>query len=144
MILVDANIIFYAEDALSDKHSVAKNWWDSKLSGHEPVGLAWITCLAYIRIFTNPRAVRSPVTTEQATKTVNNWVAQPITKIVNPGQYFWPIFQKLLIQGQANSNLSSDAFLAALAIENDCILYSSDADFSRFADLRWKNPLSQC
>jgi hypothetical protein len=40
------------------------------------------------------------------------------------------------------SNLIPDAHLAALAMEYGLILCSSDADFSRFEGLRWRNPLS--
>jgi predicted nucleic acid-binding protein len=39
------------------------------------------------------------------------------------------------------ANLVSDAHLAALAIEHGCELNSTDADFSRFPGLKWKNPL---
>jgi predicted nucleic acid-binding protein len=38
-------------------------------------------------------------------------------------------------------NLTTDAHLAALAIEHQAELHSNDADFARFAGLRWKNPL---
>jgi toxin-antitoxin system PIN domain toxin len=141
MILVDANLLFYAEDSLSDKHAEAKAWWERILSGGEPVGLAWITCLAYIRIFTNPRAVQYPLPMSEATKSVDGWLAQPVVQIISPTDRFWDLFQKLLIDTQAVANLSSDAYLAALAIENDCVLCSTDADFSRFPGLRWRNPL---
>ncbi|MCZ6671601.1 MAG: PIN domain-containing protein [Verrucomicrobia bacterium] len=141
MILVDANLLFYAEDSLSSKHTQAKEWFDSKLSGTEPVGLAWISCLAYIRIFTNSRAVSAPLSIREATDVVDRWLQQPVVQIVNPSNRFWPIFQKLLNEGQAVANLSSDAYLAALAIEHDCHLCSTDADFSRFPGLRWINPL---
>jgi predicted nucleic acid-binding protein len=39
-------------------------------------------------------------------------------------------------------NLTSDAHLAALAIENGAELCSCDSDFSRFPGLRWRNPLA--
>jgi len=42
---------------------------------------------------------------------------------------------------QATGKLVSDAHLAALAIEHGCELQSTDADFSRFAKLKWRNPL---
>jgi predicted nucleic acid-binding protein len=35
-----------------------------------------------------------------------------------------------------------DAHLAALALEHGLALCSPDADFARFADLRWVNPLA--
>ena len=38
-------------------------------------------------------------------------------------------------------NLTSDAHLAALAIEHGALLCSCDADFSRFPGLRWVDPL---
>jgi predicted nucleic acid-binding protein len=38
-------------------------------------------------------------------------------------------------------NLTSDAHLAALAIEHGATLYSADVDFSRFPGLRWVDPL---
>lgn len=39
-------------------------------------------------------------------------------------------------------NLTTDAHLAALAIENGAVLCSTDGgDFSRFRGLRWVNPL---
>ncbi|MDA0349951.1 MAG: type II toxin-antitoxin system VapC family toxin [Verrucomicrobia bacterium] len=141
MILVDANLLFYSEDALSPKHNEARAWWDKTLSGEEQIGLAWITCMAYIRIFTNPRAVQSPLSIEEATLTVESWLSQPVVQIVEPSTSFWSILQKLLVESQAVANLSSDAYLAALAIDHDCELCSTDADFSRFKGLRWRNPL---
>jgi len=38
-------------------------------------------------------------------------------------------------------NLVPDAMLAALAIEHGLTLHSTDTDFARFTELRWKNPL---
>jgi len=39
-------------------------------------------------------------------------------------------------------NLTSDAHLAALAIEYGCDLYSADYDFQRFPGIRHVNPLA--
>ena len=41
------------------------------------------------------------------------------------------------------ANLVSDAHLAALAVEHNCTLYSTDHDFARFRSVQWKNPLRQ-
>jgi predicted nucleic acid-binding protein len=38
-------------------------------------------------------------------------------------------------------NLTSDAHLAALAIENRAELHSADNDYARFHGLQWRNPL---
>jgi len=38
-------------------------------------------------------------------------------------------------------NLTTDAHLAAIAIEYQYELHSNDTDFARFPGLRWRNPL---
>ena len=38
-------------------------------------------------------------------------------------------------------NLTTDAHLAALAIEHQAEMHSTDADMARFPGLRWTNPL---
>ena len=38
-------------------------------------------------------------------------------------------------------NLTSDAHLAALAVETGATVYSADTDFKRFASVRHHNPL---
>lgn len=50
MILVDANLLLYAWDQSSPRHEKARKWWEERLSRPEPVGLAWITIVAYVRI----------------------------------------------------------------------------------------------
>jgi predicted nucleic acid-binding protein len=39
-------------------------------------------------------------------------------------------------------NLTTDAQIAALAIEHRGVVYSNDSDFSRFADVKVVNPLA--
>ncbi len=39
-------------------------------------------------------------------------------------------------------NLTTDAHLAALAIERGYTLCSTDVDFARFPGLKWMNPLA--
>lgn len=141
MILVDANLVLYAEDSLSAHHAAAREWWDAQLSGTEPVGLCWPVLTAFIRIGTNPRLHRRPLTLKEAVERVQSWLDQPCVRIVNAGDQHWQIFQKLLRAGNATANLVSDAHLAALAVEHSCVLQSTDADFARFPGLKWKNPV---
>lgn len=141
MILVDANVMLYAEDELSSHHLIAKSWWDHQLSQTLPVCLCWSTLNAYLRISTNPRIFKNPLTIQEASHHVDRWLKQPCVRIVYPTPSHWKIFQKMMNEGQATSNLIPDAHLAAIAIENGCVLYSFDADFSRFPGLKWKNLL---
>ncbi len=141
MILVDANILLYAEDELSPHHDKARAWWDAALSGISPVCLCWTVLGAFIRIGTNPRVFEQPLSLDQAMSRVQSWMNQPCTRIVNPTERHWAVFQQMLRQGQAVANLVTDAHLAALAIEHGCELISTDSDFSRFTGIKWRNPL---
>lgn len=141
MILVDANILLYAEDVLSPNHEKARQWWDSQLSGVAPVCLCWTVVSAFIRIGTNPRVFENPLSLQQAARRVDSWFKQPCVRMITPTDRHWPILKKLLVETQAAGNLVTDAHLAALAMEYGCQLASSDADFSRFPKLKWVNPL---
>ncbi len=142
MILVDANILLYAEDSLSPRHEQARAWWDAQLSGNDVVCLCWTVLCAFIRIATNPRVFENPLSLEQAISRVQSWLDQPCARVIGPTERHWIVFQQMLEDGQAVANLVTDAHLAALAIEHGCELASTDSDFARFAKLKWKNPLA--
>jgi toxin-antitoxin system PIN domain toxin len=142
LILVDANILLYAEDSLQSRHQQARAWWDDQLSGTGVVCLCWTVLSAFIRIGTNPRVFEHPLSLEQALARVQSWLDQPCTRVVRPTERHWTVFKQVLTDGQAVANLVTDAHLAALAIEHGCVLASTDSDFARFPKLKWRNPLS--
>ncbi len=141
MMLVDANILLYAEDELSPRHQSALKWWDAQLSGASPIGLTWTVLCAFVRIGTNPRGFKNPLSLDQATSRVESWLKQPCVRIVQPTERHWIVLQRMLTEGQGTANLVADAHLAALSIEHGCDLVSTDSDFARFPDIRWRNPL---
>lgn len=141
MILVDANILLYAEDNLSPLHRVARRWWDGCLSGTEPVCLCWPVLSAFVRIATNSRVYEHPLALEEAVARVQSWLDQPCVRLIRPSERHWPLFREMLIEAQALGNLVTDAHLAALAVEHGCQLCSTDGDFARFPKVKWRNPL---
>jgi len=141
MILVDTNILLYAEDRLSPHHEESRQWWDAQLSGESPVCLCWSILNSFIRVSTNRQIFKKPLTMKQAVMRVQSWIDQPCVRLIHPTESHRQIFQDMLLEGQAKANLVVDAHLAALAIEYGCVLYSTDSDFSRFPKLKWKNLL---
>ncbi len=132
MILVDANLLLYAEDSRSPHHRRARSWWDGQLSGADPVGLCWPVINAFIRIGTNLRVFEHPLSLDQAISRVQSWIDQPCTRWVHPTERHWVVLQEMLTAGQASANLVPDAHLAALAIEHGCELYSTIPTFHVF------------
>jgi toxin-antitoxin system PIN domain toxin len=143
VIVLDANLLVYAYDALSPKHREALDFLERVLSGDELVGIPWQTVSAFLRIVSNPRLFQHSRTIEQAVKVIEFWLEQPNVRLLSPGDQHWSILRKVLIDGQVRGPLVSDAQLAALTMEYGGVLYSTDRDFARFAGLRWKNPLEE-
>jgi len=141
VILVDANLLLYAYDAASEHHARARTWLEEVLSGSDPVGFAWMTLLAFLRVATNPRALVRPLSLAEAAAIVSSWLGQPCVSLLQPGERHWEILSGLLEPAQARGPLVMDAHLAALAIEHGAVVASNDRDFARFDGLRTLNPL---
>ncbi|HYA18063.1 MAG TPA: type II toxin-antitoxin system VapC family toxin [Bryobacteraceae bacterium] len=140
MIIPDVNVLLNAYNASSARHSVLRRWWEDTLSGDRPVGLPWAVTLGFIRIATNPRAWLDPMPVADAIQHVRAWMAQPAVEIIGPGDRHADILFRLLESAGTAANLTSDAHLAALAIEYQAEIATTDLDFGRFTGLRWFNP----
>jgi len=142
MILPDINLLIYAYDAGSPFHAAAAAWWTDCLSGEEPVGLAPVVLFGFVRITTLPRVFLRPLTTAEASDLVRSWLDQPVAQILEPPADHVAQVLRLLGGIGTAGNLVTDAQLAALAIAHDAVLHTADADFLRFPELRWVNPLT--
>jgi len=143
VILVDANILLYACNSTIDLHTESRDWLDEKLNGTAPVGLPWPSLLAFLRIATNPRAFRSPLTMRVAWEQVSSWLSAETVWVPEPTERHAAVLDKLLALPGIYGNLVPDAHLAALAIEHGLTMCSTDGDFARFPDLTWLNPLAE-
>ena len=141
MLIPDINILVHAYNLDSPDHQVARKWWEGTLRQPRPVGIAWATCLGFIRITTNRRILANPLAVQDAVRRVRSWLQDPCVRIVGPGDRHAEILFDLLSKLGTAGNLTTDAHLAALAIEYQAELVSTDTDFSRFPGLRWFNPL---
>jgi hypothetical protein len=141
MILIDANLLLYAYDPRAANHEASKRWLERVLSGPELVRFAWLTIWAFLRISTNPRVFEHPLSIAEANAIVTAWLAQPQSGVLDPGERHREILPELLASAQASGPMVVDAVIAAIAIEHGAILQTTDRDFSRFAGLKWINPL---
>ena len=142
MIVLDANILIYAVNADAPSHAKAKAWLESVLSKRETVGFPWNVLPAFLRLSTRPAVFRDPLPLDTAFDVITAWLDQPSAIVVHPGPRHLPILRDLLLAAGSGGNLTSDAHLAAIAIEHGAELCSTDSDFARFEGLKWRNPLS--
>ncbi len=142
MIVPDVNLLLYANVAAYPQHEAARAWWEGLLNGDVAVGLCTPVVFGFVRIATNRRVYETPMTVEQATSRVERWLERsPVSTLVPGPRHLEVAFGLLRGLGTAQ-NLTTDAEIAAYAIEYQGEVHSNDADFARFPGLRWHDPLA--
>jgi uncharacterized protein len=141
VIIPDVNILVYAYNVDAKQHRAAKDWWERTLTEPEVVGLPWVTILGFIRVSTQRRIIDHPMFPKDAVERVRSWLAVPNVQIISAGEEHGEILFELIDEVGTAGDLTTDAHLAALAIEHRGRIVSTDADFARFRGLRWFNPL---
>jgi toxin-antitoxin system PIN domain toxin len=142
LIIPDLNLLVHAYNSGSRVHAAARAWWEDLLNGTRPVGLAWVAILGFIRISTHRQILTRPLPVGQACDRARAWLSRPYVTILHPSERHAEILFGLLEAVGSGANLTTDAHLAALAIDHQAELHSTDADFRRFSGLRWVNPLA--
>jgi toxin-antitoxin system PIN domain toxin len=107
------------------------------------VGVPWAVVLGFVRVTTHPSILRQPLTVQEALERVSSWISRANVEFLDPGSAHWEELERTLIELGVGGNLTTDAHLAVLAREHNAELHSSDLDFGRFPNLRWKNPLNR-
>jgi toxin-antitoxin system PIN domain toxin len=136
----DANVLIYATNRSAAPHAVCRRWLEEALGSAEPVGFAWSVLLAFLRISTKAQLFERPLSATEALDVVDSWLAQPAAIVISETQKHSAGLRALLAPLGTGGNLTSDAHLAALAIEHGAELVSCDTDFARFAGLPWRAP----
>jgi len=139
--LPDLNLLLYAVNADSPRHAPARQWLSDALNGRETVAFAWVVLLGFVRLATSARVFPAPLSADQALELVDGWLGRPCATVVHPTDRHARVLRDLLIPLGAAGNLTTDAHLAALAIEHGAELHSTDPDFGRFPGLRWRDPI---
>jgi uncharacterized protein len=132
----DTNVLLAAVNADAPGHAGARDWLADALSGSEPIGFAWLVLVGFVRIATKASIFARPLSPGEALNLVDEWLARPNATVLNPGERHAGILRSLLEQVGTGGNLTSDAHVAALAIEHRASVATFDANFHRFGELR--------
>jgi len=142
MILPDANLLLYAYNTSSPFHAKSAAWWSKCLSGSEPVLLCPIVLFGFVRIATSIRAFSNPLTIEEASTHVQEWLEQPVAQLVEMELQDIQQALALLVEAGTGGNLTTDAQIAAVSMRFGAVVHTVDADYARFPQVRWFNPLT--
>jgi len=142
MLIPDVNVLINAHNRSSQLHERSRDWWETALNSDRPIGLPWVVILGFIRITTNRRIIAHPLTVTDALDIVREWLEKPTVHIISPGDGHAEILFNLLEAVGAAGNLTTDAHIAALAIEYHAEVATIDSDFDRLPGVRWFNPVA--
>ncbi len=140
MILPDANVLLYAVNTASNEHAASIRALRQGFESPQGVALAWTALLAFLRLSTRRGIFPRPLSVEDAMRVVESWLAQPRALVVNPGARHAGILGRLLMSAGSGGNLTTDAHLAAVAVEHGAAIVTYDRDFARFEGVRWRLP----
>jgi toxin-antitoxin system PIN domain toxin len=140
LILLDVNVVVAAEREDHSDHGLVRPWFDELLAGDEQFSVPDIVWASFVRIVTSGRIFEVPMPIDEAFAFLRAVRSHPNHVAVAPGEAHLAIFEELCRRYDAKADLVPDAYLAAIALEQGCVVASFDRDFARFTDLDWVIP----
>jgi uncharacterized protein len=141
LILCDVGVLLNAMVERASHHGVCRRELERLLSTSENLAVCEIILAAVVRIGTNSRVFQPCPSPQEVFAFVDSLRSHTAATSITPGARHWTIFRSLVLDGDIRGADTTDAYLAALAIEHGCEWWTTDGGFSRFRGLRWRNLL---
>jgi uncharacterized protein len=140
MILPDTNLLLYAVNSNSDQHVAALRALRQGFDEARGVAFAWTALLGFLRLSTRKGIFVRPLSVDEALQVIERWLGHPQAHVIQPGERHLQFLGRLLRSAGTAGNLTTDAHLAALAIEHGATIVTFDRDFARFDGVQWMAP----
>lgn len=132
----DVNVLVYATNLDSPQCNAAARWLEEAFGDPAGIAFTWQALTGFLRLTTQPKIMPTPLPLDAALRVVDEWLSHPRARIIAPTERHASLIARLLIGAGRGGNLTSDAHLAAVAIEHGATLGTFDRDFETFAGLR--------
>lgn len=141
MIAIDTNILVYA-------HQTDSPWRDAALAAIQPIvegtkpwALPWPCIHEFFGVVTHAR-FKVPSTPQQALGMISALLASPSVQVIGESPKHFTLLSSLILDGKVSGPMVHDARIAAICLSHGVLeLLSVDRDFSRFPQLKVRNPL---
>lgn len=142
MIALDSNILVYAHREDSPWHAAAEACVRGLAEGRASWAIPWPCLHEFLAVTTHPRIYAPPTPLALAVDQVDAWLESPGLTLLAEDEGHWPRLRGLALAGHIQGPVVHDARIAALCLRHGVEeLWTIDRDFSRFPDLRVRNPL---
>jgi len=143
VIAVDTNILVYAHRADADWHDQAAEAVASLANTAKPWAIPWPCVHEFLAVVTHARIFAPPTPRERACEQVDAWMESPSLVMLGEDADYWSELRDVVVRGRVAGAAVHDARIAALCRRHGVSeLWTADRDFSRFAGLSVRNPLT--
>lgn len=142
MIAVDTNLLVYSHRRDSPFHSAAAEVVRDLAEGRPSWAVPWPCLHEFYAIVTHPRIFSPASRVNEAVAQVELWLESPSVVLLSEGARHWSVLRDLAERARLEGPRIHDARVAAICLAHGVReLWTADRDFSRFPDLRVRNPL---
>ena len=142
MILCDVNVFLFGYFAHTEHHAPCHGLLTTLLAADDRFAVSELILAAVVRIGSNPKLFAPTPSAEELFVFCQTWLDDERAVVVQPAARHWSLFRDLVAQTGIRGPDTTDAYLAALAMEHNCDWWSADEGFARFPGLRFHNVLA--
>ena len=143
MIAVDTNILVYAHRRDSHWHEMARDVVGTLAASRDAWAVPWPCLHEFYAIVTHPKIYDPPSRPAQALDQLRAWRESPSLALLAEDDSYWPVLESIVTRARLTGPAIHDARIAALCLRHGVReLLTADRDFSRFPELRIRNPLA--
>jgi hypothetical protein len=143
LIAVDTNILIHAHRRDSSWHEAAASCVRDLAEGAGSWAIPWPCLHEFLAIVTHERIYSPPTPLPQASEQVAAWLESPGLVLLAESSGYWKVMAYVVERAKVTGPRIHDARIAALCIHHGVReLLTADRDFSRFGQLRTRNPLT--
>jgi toxin-antitoxin system PIN domain toxin len=139
--IVDTSVLLPAVTPSLPHHTPARTALEAAINSDRPVGLTWVVVNAFLRLTTRPGLFERPLGIDEAWDLVDAWLEHPNVRVVQETDEHARLWSDLLRGAGVGGDLTTDAWIAAIAIAHGASVLTLDSDFGRFPNLRHESPL---
>jgi toxin-antitoxin system PIN domain toxin len=142
MIAVDTNLLVYSHRPESLFHRAAKELIEQLRGGAGPWAIPWPCVHEFLCIVTHAGIFKTPASLAKAFASVDAWRAGGNVHLLGESDGYFEKLQEITSAAQLRGPRIHDARVAAICLHHGVSeLWTADRDFSKFPQLRTRNPL---
>lgn len=143
VVAVDTDLLVHALRSDAPFHEAARALIESLSNRAEPWAVPWPCAHEFLAIVTNARIFKTPTPLETALSQLRTLIALPHVSFLAEGDGYIDRLSEVASPACSRGGAIHDARIAAICLYHGVAeLLSADRDFSRFASLRTRNPLT--